>query len=97
MRLTDVFPGNAGFLPAEAYNQVVFRNADNADLNPAGKARLVFRIRRDQAQTGERDFLLQHVGRYSTLHWRVRAINANGLSSEWSAWQKAQSPFFGEP
>lgn len=98
VRLTKVFPGNASFLPRETYREVVFRNDQSADLNPAGQNRLVFRIERQEAQTGDRDFLLQHVARYGVAQWRARAVNANGMSSPWSDWAVGATPIsFEEP
>lgn len=92
VRLTKVFPGNASFLPAEAFKQVVYRSDQNADLNPGGQNRLIFRVLRNAPQTGDRDFLLQHVGRYGQAEWRARAINANGMSSNWSDWTIGAEP-----
>ena len=98
VHLSQVFPGNANWLEAESYRNVVFRSDQSVDLNPAGKNRLVFRIPRAAAQSGDRDYLLQNVARYGKVEWRVRAMNMNGMVSAWSDWKQGATPIsFGEP
>ncbi|HYY41667.1 MAG TPA: thrombospondin type 3 repeat-containing protein [Pyrinomonadaceae bacterium] len=83
-----------------AHGFVIMQTADIVSTDQTTPTQEVLRLVRSAPSTigaaDDRQFFATRGHCYDSWHWRVRAINANGLSSFWSDWIRMQ-PVVGQP